>query len=350
MEDCQTVELGSRLERRSVCESYSCDVYNLTTGTSNYFAGGWLVHNCSDPNSSQSLFCFKVSRQSGRRVLLTGTPMDKPLDLFAQFKLMEPAVFGTAYSRFRSRYAITHETYRNRVLQLINQDEFVKKYKPLCFRVETLDVIKLPELTHSEIPVSLTPKTMTAYKTLAKKCLLEVEQGEVTAQNAGVKLLRLATLACGHLKNDDGVTLRIGTEKKDALLDFLSDITEPVVVFCRFTEDLRQVAEVARELKRNYAEISGSDKSALDSHSQLKEGVDICGVQERAGGVGIDLTRSRIAIFFSHGYSLKDAEQAYARVHRPGQSKPTFIYHMIAERTIDEAVTKCELSGRKRRL
>lgn len=50
--------------------------------------------------------------------------------------------------------------------------------------------------------------------------------------------------------------------------------------------------------------------------------------------------RSSRAVFFSHGYSLKDTLQAYARVHRPGQLKPSFIYHLVAEGTIDEAIMK----------
>lgn len=299
-------------------------------------------HRCADANSIQSKFAFQCAMNAKRRLLLTGTPMENLLGMFAQFKLMEPALFGTSYTRYRARYAITHEQYKNRVLQTINQDEWLENYKKLCFRVETLDVIKLPEVSHIEIPVVLEPKTRKAYATLKKECLLEVERGEVTAQNAGVKMIRLASMACGHLKRDDGVTIRVGDEKKQALKDLISDIppSESVVVFCRFTEDLRQVEEVASELKRRYAEISGSRKDALTEHAKLQPYVQICGVQERAGGVGIDLTHSRRAIFFSHGYSLKDALQAYARVHRPGQKHPTFIYHLVAQDTIDGAVMK----------
>ncbi len=44
----------------------------------------------------------------------------------------------------------------------------------------------------------------------------------------------------------------------------------------------------------------------------MPDHIDIMGVQEKAGGVGIDLTRARYAVDFSRGYSLGDYEQKLA--------------------------------------
>ncbi len=295
------------------------------------------AHRVSNAQSQQSKQAAIYAENAKRVLLLTGTPMETPLDFFGLAKLMEPAIFGSSFSRFRSRYAICHDQYKNKVLQLINMDEFNEKHKILALRYETKDVWDLPELTHTTIPVTLEPKTMKAYRTMVKESLLEVERGEITASNAGVKLIRLASMACGHVKTDDGRIVRIGNEKKQAIADLISDIpaSEPVVVFCRFTEDLRQVAEVASELNRRYGEISGSRKDALSPHSNMESWVQICGVQEQSGAAGIDLTRACYAIDFSRGYSLKTYEQKIARLHRPGQTKPTFIYTLAAQGTVD---------------
>ncbi len=58
-------------------------------------------------------------------------------------------------------------------------------------------------------------------------------------------------------------------------------------------------------------------------------------VQIQSGGVGIDLTRAAYAVYYSIGFGLGDYEQSLARLHRPGQSRKTHYYHLIAEDTVD---------------
>ena len=66
----------------------------------------------------------------------------------------------------------------------------------------------------------------------------------------------------------------------------------------------------------------------------MAEDIDICGVQLKAGGVGIDLTRARYAIYYSLDFALGDYDQSRKRVHRPGQTRPTIYVPLIAEDTI----------------
>ena len=66
--------------------------------------------------------------------------------------------------------------------------------------------------------------------------------------------------------------------------------------------------------------------------------VDVAGVQIQAGGVGIDLTRARYAVYYSLGHSLTDYLQSRRRVHRPGQTRTTTYFHLIAEDTVDQQV------------
>lgn len=298
-------------------------------------------HRCKSATSRQGKGASALADSAERNLLLTGTPMPSGscLDIFGQYKIIEPAMFGTNYSRFRSKYAICHDQYKNKVLQYVNQDEFISKYKQLAFRVETKDVVDLPEITYTTIPVTLGKATLDAYNTLKKQCLLELESGTVTASNAGVKLIRLAQMASGHVADEEGRIIRIGEEKKQTLVDLLADLgrDEPVVVFCRFKEDLKQIAEVAELVGRRYGEVSGARKD-LTKLATMPGWVNVMGVQERAGGVGIDLTRARYVVDFSRGYSLGDYEQKIARVYRPGQDKPTFVYSLVSSGTVDTSV------------
>jgi SNF2 family DNA or RNA helicase len=163
--------------------------------------------------------------------------------------------------------------------------------------------------------------------------------GEVVADNALVKLLRLQQITSGHVKTDDGRTVEVGTAKADALVDLLSDIPvgEPVVVFCVFRHDLAQLRRVAERLGRNYGEISGSQKDLTDE-ATMPKGIELLGVQWQSGAVGIDLTRARYGVIFSPTFNGGDYEQGLARQHRPGQTRPTVFYHLVANGTVDNAI------------
>ena len=70
----------------------------------------------------------------------------------------------------------------------------------------------------------------------------------------------------------------------------------------------------------------------------MPEDVQVMGVQIQSGGVGIDLTRAHIAIYYSMGYSLGDYVQSLARLHRPGQDHPVAFFHLVASNTVDQQV------------
>lgn len=300
-------------------------------------------HRIKEATSQQSKYMALYATKSKRRLALTGTPMPNGggIDLFGQYKFLEPAIFGTSLTRFRNLFCEMNPTFKSQVVRYKNQDEFNRRYSSIAFRVEAKDVLDLPECVHVTIPVTLEKKTRDWYETMKKQCILEIDKGEITAKNAAVKLMRLHQIACGHSKTEDGITVRLGSEKKDALADLLSDIpkSEPIVVVCRFLEDLVQISEVAKLLGRVYGEISGATKD-LTEHSTMPEHVQLMGVQQRAGGVGIDLTRAKYMVWFSAGFSWGEFDQTNARVHRPGQTRTTTIYHLAAEKTVDLQIYK----------
>jgi SNF2 family DNA or RNA helicase len=83
-------------------------------------------------------------------------------------------------------------------------------------------------------------------------------------------------------------------------------------------------------LKRSWGELSGSADDLADWQAGK---TNVLIVQIQSGGIGIDLTRARFAVFFSLGYSLAEYLQAVARLHRPGQERKVSVGHLVA--TID---------------
>jgi hypothetical protein len=295
-------------------------------------------HRIKEMSSNQSKFAGSLAEVSHRRLALTGTVMPRgaPIEVLGQYRFLEPAIYGTTKTRFQDKYCIMDSKVPGRVLSYINQDDFMEKFSRIAYRVQSKDVLTLPAIQQITIPVELEAKTRRYYETMKKECILELERGEVTAKNAAVKVMRLHQIACGHSKMEDGTIVHLGTEKRDVLMDMIEDIAEdePIVVFCKFLEDLKSIEYIASKLKRRYGEISGARKD-LTQHSTMPEHIDIMGVQVKAGGTGLDLTRARYMFWLSACDTWGDFDQAIARVHRPGQEKPVFVYHLAATNTVD---------------
>lgn len=297
-------------------------------------------HKIKSPNGKTSKILYKIGKTAHRRLCMTGTPMPhSPLDVFGQFRFLDAGIFGTSYPRFRSRYAVTNDRFPSHVRYWINEEELRETYHSMAYRVLLADVINLPPVLHQTIEVELHPKAMSIYQNLVTRMIAEIGDGTVTVGNALTRLLRLQQITSGHVKTDDGEIEIVDSGKSSVLKDLIESIDplDPVIVFCRFKQDLEIVRGIAEALDRQYGEISGSRKD-LTSMGTLSPEVKVCGVQIQAGGVGIDLTSAAYAIYYSIGFSLGDYEQSLARVHRPGQTRSVRYYHLVAEGTVDSLV------------
>ena len=297
-------------------------------------------HRVKAPGGKASWFAKELSKRVPRRLALTGTPMPhSPLDLYAQYRALDTSIFGTSYNRFKLRYAEMGGYQGKQVTGFTRQDEMQAKFRQIAFQVTKEEALDLPEQVHVSLTCRLCPTAQAHYKSMERNFYIELERGEVTAGNALVKLLRLQQMTSGYLTDDDGVEHAVDESKENLLREVLSDIPrkQPVVVFTRFRRDLDTVRRVAHEQRRVYGEVSGRAK-ALTEHGCFKPDIDLMGVQIQSGGVGIDLTRASVAIYFSMGFSLGDYMQSLSRLHRPGQEHKVTYYHLIAEGTVDEKV------------
>lgn len=300
-------------------------------------------HRIKSPGGTASRYLARLAAKQpkARRVCLTGTPMPhSPLDLYGQFRFLDPSVFGTSFTRMRARYAECDLRFPSKVKAWKNQDELTGRLDAHSWRVTADEVLDLPEAIHETISVELSPKVQRFYRSFEREMAAEIEQGTVTAANALTKLLRLQQATGGYARLDGGATVTPIDgipSKRLALQDRLKDMpaTEAVVVFCRFRSDLDDVAAAARELGREYAEVSGERKDL--ERWQAGDAV-ILGVQMQSGGVGIDCSRAAYAFYYSLGFSLGDYEQSLARLRRPGQTRCVRYYHLVCNGTVDEQV------------
>jgi SNF2 family DNA or RNA helicase len=329
---------------------------------------------------------------TGKRIGLTGTPMPQtPLDVFGIFRALDPGIFGMSWTLFRSRYAITGPLGDYHIVGVKNIEDLAEKFFSITYR-PTID-LKLPAVTDITREFDLEPKARRAYDAIDKELwadlsgftgaadmsgLAELDAeldrigmdldpelwaslngpGEghpegstttVTPANVMVRLLRLQQLTGGSVTDDDGKKIRVSTGKADLLAEVLDEVgcvasedpdktPEPVIVFCRFRSDLDAVADIAANAGLRYAEVSGRRSDGLTQDSEMTPDADVVGVQIQSGGTGVDLTRARVAVWYSLGYSLSDYDQARKRLDRPGQTRPVIMVHLLAADTADMEV------------
>lgn len=298
-------------------------------------------HKIKSPGGKASLFCSKLAKRAKNRLGLTGTFMPhSPLDAYAQARALDPGIFGTSFHAFRNRYAIMGGYQNYQVTGWQREDEMKTKLDSFVFHIGE-EVLDLPEAVHSYRTCELGTEARKTYGELEEHFISDVKGGTVTAANALSRLLRLQQVTSGFVRREDGEDIPIGNEKAQVLTEIIEDAgigpDEPMVVFCRFRHDLDYVQGITEAAGLRYGEVSGRQNDLTD-RAKYPEDVDVLGVQIQAGGVGIDLTRARYCVYYSLGFSLGDYQQSLARVHRPGQTRTTFYYHILASNTVDGKV------------
>jgi SNF2 family DNA or RNA helicase len=319
------------------------------------------VHKIKSHDGKAALQVAKVSHQTrkrgGRFLGLTGTFMPHTeMDVWAQIRAVDSGSrLGTNWHDFCREFG-EPETYykpggktgtRYTKIRDAQRDRFGDRLAQVVHRVPQDDLDKALGL---EAPVDtfrtcpLSPATRAAYDAMEKDLIAEIPEvnGTAVAANAMVLTNKLAQLSGGFVKDPDGRLLNVcdPPEKAQLLAEVIGDLDPrmPVVVFARFKADLQAIGEVAAKLGRRYGELSGGRRDGVTEGGKLTPGVSVLGVQLQAGGVGIDLTASAVAVFYSLDFRLADYLQSRKRVHRPGQTQRVTYVHLLAEDTIDRAV------------
>jgi SNF2 family DNA or RNA helicase len=298
------------------------------------------VHRLKSPSGAASRWASRVCKKNAVAVKigLSGTMIPHSvLDCYGIWRAVESPecqTFGTTYTLHKARYAMIAPG-QNFVIGYKNLDDAHRRVAATTHRAVAADVLDLPKIQFIDLPCDLSPQEAKVYREIEREFCAVLEQGTITPANALVQLLRLQQVCGGAVTYDgESVARQIVADpaKSGVLEDMLGDspADEPWVVFCRFRSDIVAARAACDRLKRSWGELSGSADDLADWQAGK---TNVLIVQIQSGGIGIDLTRARFAVFFSLGYSLAEYLQAVARLHRPGQERKVSVWHLVA--TID---------------
>lgn len=303
-------------------------------------------HRIKSPTSKQSKSAAKIAASARSRLILTGTSITKsPLDVFAQFRAMNPDIFGNNWYAFKYTYGIWGGFGRYQLRGYRRLRELIEKVRNNTYRVKKEQCLDLPEKLFETVPVTLPDSIMDKYRQMAKDMIIEIEETHATAAIVLVKLLRLSQITSGFVKDVEGKVRVLDAAKLNTCMDLVDDLIvedHKVVIFTRFTLDIERIAEALRKRRIRYAILSGSvppkQRDSIVEAFHTQDDLKVFIAQIQAGSLGIDLTAADAAIFFSLDYNAANYWQAQDRLHRYGQTRKVTYYHLVVPRTIDSVV------------
>ncbi len=297
------------------------------------------------PSASQSKALHRLGRISRYNIILTGTPITgSPLDIFSQYKFLDDSIFGGSFYLFRNRYAVMGGYQNRMVVGYRHMDELVSKVHDIAYRIKIEDAVELPPFIDQTRMITLEPKAQSIYRTLEQDCYAELSNGEVTARNVLTQLLRLSQCTGGFIRGDvNTVATQVSASKLEALEDIVDtclDEEKKVVVFARFVPEIEAIEKMLKKKKIGYSVIYGAitDRAEQVAKFQNDPEVKVFIGQLQTTGMGLTLTASSVAVFYSLDFSYANYEQSRARIHRIGQKQKCLYIHLVCKGTVDEKV------------
>lgn len=297
--------------------------------------------------ASQSKTMHRIGLKARYKMILTGTPVQSnALDVFSQWKFLDPRIFGISFYAFRNRYCVMGGYYNHQIMHFKNMDELTEKAHSIAYRITKEEALDLPEQIFLNRYVTLENNARIIYETVKKQSYVELMSSEITATNVLTKLLRLAQIAGGHVKDDEGKSQNISKAKINELKEIFEDVivtnNKKLVVFARFISEIESIKTLAEEMLIHYSYITGSVPTKVRGEAvndfQNKEEIKLFIAQIQTAGLGITLTAADTAVFYSLDFNYANYSQAVARIHRIGQRNTCTYINLIAEDTIDTKI------------
>lgn len=325
---------------------------------------------------------FRPTTAAPLRVIMTGTPVPEGgLDWYGQFRFLDDRVLGTNHTNFKREFAIEIDcgTFRKVVINPHTLPLLESRVMERVHRVSKEEAVDLPEQTHARIEFELDPKARRLYDELVRDSIAFVEAGagnldfltqaasmdmgdesEILGDNVLTRMLRLQQITGGFMQVDGRDSVEPIYPDKNAKLSCLTDLMETLrdanaklVVFHRFTHEGQAIIKAAERISGKNTPVSyinGQVKSSARGRmiDQFQEGDAWFFVgQIQACAEGITLHAASDGAFYSSPFASAVFQQALARYHRIGQTKPVTHHHLLGLDTIDETILDAQVEKKE---
>lgn len=280
-----------------------------------------------------------------RMVLLTGTPSPNGLqDLWGQMWFIDRGErLGLSFQSFLNRWFFPVR---------VGADPNAIRWDPrpdaqhgiqsaiadVCLSINLADYVDLSTPIVRNVVVKLPPKAREIYRSLERDLFVELAGQEIEAANAAAKTVKCLQAASGALYLDDGTFHEIHDMKLQALESIVEESGGmPLLVAYHFKSDLER-------LKKRFAQAKEIGRDPQTIANWNAGTIPMLLVHPASAGHGLNLQYgSNQLVMFSHWWDLEQYQQVVERIgparqKQAGFNRPTIIYNIVAEQTIDRLV------------
>jgi len=291
------------------------------------------------PTSARTKALHKIPAKA--RVILTGTPITgKPEDAWAQMHFVDPGMLGSWWG-FVDRYLRKNPW--TRAIEGIRPEmagDLAARIASRSYRIRKDEVLDLPPKVYEDRLVEMGPDQKRHYEAMKNDLRMVVGGEVVEAWNILTQLLRLTQITAGLVGAGDRYQWLDPSAKLAELDDLLDDLAgEQVVIFGIYQKELEALAARYKSDAIIYGPTPEKQRAVFIDQFQRGER-RLLFVQSHTGGIGINLTAAKYAVYYSRGWSLEDWLQSQDRLHRIGQTGTVTIVTLTAKNTIDERIAK----------
>lgn len=284
--------------------------------------------------------------EARHRLCLTGTPMENHLgELWAQFDFLLPGFLGDERD-FTRRWRNPVE----RQGDLARRELLSRRLRPFILRRRKEDVAReLPARNIVVRSVELGEAQRELYETVRAAMdqrVREALHGRGIGRSQMLildALMKLRQVCCDpRLVDLPGVEAAGAGAKLEILLEILPELIEEgrrVLVFSQFTSMLSLIETELKAAGIAYSKLTGQTRRREEAVARFQDGdVPVFLISLKAGGVGLNLTAADTVIHFDPWWNPAAEAQATDRAHRIGQTRPVFVYKLIAAGSIEERI------------
>ncbi len=336
--------------------------------TTNYEQLPWLVHHYGDDWPFEMVIADEADRLKGFRLKqggiraqtlskvafkskywmnLTGTPSANGVkDLWGQCWFLDQGKrLGLTYTAFMSRWF--SKGYDDVMKPMPHaMSEITARLKDITLSLDPKDWFDLKDPIVTVVPVKLPPKVMKTYKEFEKTMFTELACGaEVEVFNAATLTNKCMQIANGFLYHE-GAVKALHEAKLEALDSIITEAHGPVLVAYQFVEDMQMIL-------KKYPDAALLSKA--EGMKRFKAGQAQIGLAHPASmGHGVDGLQHvcNVLVRYGHNWDLGQRMQMLERIGpvrqlQAGLERPVWVYDIVAEGTIDEAVLERHKSKRQ---
>lgn len=288
----------------------------------------------------------------------TGTPAGKDMmALWAQYRIVDGGeTFGTGSALFKSAFftASIHD-FKGEVLTF-DRGKASRLHQMMGHRAIRYGYDDVPEL---DMPTMVVRRTLLRMGEDQREHYLLALQNLINAngelKETKAQWFRMRQITSGYIQWSDDLG------KHEQVFDFNPKLLElerlvdeagdqKLVISCEYTRTGALICEMLERIKVPHVWLYGGSRDPVAVARKFREDPDcrVLVMNSDAGGTGVDGLQKvcRTLVLYETPSNPTPRSQVVKRVHRPGQTRRTFIIDLAMERTVDVGILDDLAAGR----